>query len=227
MSPWLPLLLAILILSIPGFLLIRRRGGESEAMPEIRGPLRWLHGVFRVYWRLWHGLRTDGYAPLPGSGPAILIANHTCGIDHVLLQAASRRLLGFMVAREYYESPWLHWICSHIGCIPVNRDGRDLAAIRAAPAALDEGRVVPIFPEGHDRARVGASARRDAAGQRLHRDPAGVPVVPAYHHRHAGDQRDPRIAGDAVAGAGRLRRADRPLGYPAGSRPARRPCRPR
>ena len=39
----------------------------------------------------------------PMSGPAILISNHTCGIDHMLLQVDSRRLLGFMVAREYYE----------------------------------------------------------------------------------------------------------------------------
>ena len=149
-------------------------------MPEIRGPLRLLHGGFRVYCALWHGLRTEGYAPLPGSGPAILIANHTCGIDHMLLQAASRRVLGFMIAREYYESPWLNWICSYIGCIPVNRDGRDLAAIRAALRALGEGRVVPIFPEG---TIVPASGRRLAAmrpGSAYIAIRAGVPVVPAY-----------------------------------------------
>jgi 1-acyl-sn-glycerol-3-phosphate acyltransferase len=183
MSPWLLLLLAILLLSIPGFLLRAGRGvgvGRTEAMPEIRGPLRLLHRAFRVYCALWHELRTEGYAPLPGSGPAILIANHTCGIDHMLLQAASRRLLGFVIAREYYDSPWLHWICSHIGCIPVNRDGRDLAAIRAALRALGEGRVVPIFPEG---TIVPASGRRLAdirPGSAYLAIRAGVPVVPAY-----------------------------------------------
>jgi 1-acyl-sn-glycerol-3-phosphate acyltransferase len=175
------LLLAILLLSIPGVLLHASRAGwDAEPMPEIRGPLRLLHRGFRVYCALWHRLRAEGYAPLPESGPAILISNHTCGIDHMLLQSASRRLLGFMVAREYYDSRWLHWICSYIGCIPVNRDGRDLAAIRAALRALGEGRVVPIFPEG---TIVPASGRRLAEmrpGSAYIAIRAGVPVVPAF-----------------------------------------------
>src|SRR5262249_47295341 len=101
MSPWLSLLLALLLLSIPGVLLRATRGAKrTEPLPEIRGPLRWAHGGFRMYCALWHGLRTEGYAPLPETGPAILISNHTCGIDHMLLQAASRRVLGFMIARE-------------------------------------------------------------------------------------------------------------------------------
>ena len=98
----------------------------------------------------------------------------------MVLQASSARLLGFMVAREYYESRWLRWICSHIGCIPVNRDGRDVAAIRAALRALGEGRVVPIFPEGRI---VPASGRRLGemrSGGAYIAIRAGVPVVPAY-----------------------------------------------
>lgn len=175
-GPSLLLALTLLLLMIPGPLL---RAG-AQTMPEIRGPLRWLHRGFRLYCTLWHGLRVEGYAPLPESGPAILIANHTCGIDHMLLQSASRRLLGFMIAREYYESRWLHWICSHIGCIPVNRDGRDLSAIRAGMRTLGEGRVLPIFPEG---AIVPASGRRLGAmrpGSAYLAIRARVPVLPAY-----------------------------------------------
>lgn len=182
MMPWIPLLLlAILLLSIPG-LMLHAGGGTvgGRTMPEIRGPLRWMHWVFRLYCTLWHGLRFDGYAPLPEMGPAILIANHTCGIDHMLLQSTSRRLLGFMIAREYYESRWLNRLCVYIGCIPVNRDGRDLAAIRAGLRALDAGRVLPIFPEG---TIVPASGRRLGAmrpGSAYLAVRARVPVVPAF-----------------------------------------------
>ncbi len=149
-------------------------------MPEIHGPLRLLYWAIQIYCRLWHRVRTEGPAPLPESGPAILISNHTCGIDHMLLQASSRRLLGFMIAREYYESPWLHGICSYIGCIPVNRNGRDHAAIRTALKALEQGRVLPIFPEGRI---VPASGRRLEAmkpGSAYLAIRARVPVVPAY-----------------------------------------------
>ena len=85
-----------------------------------------------------------------------------------------------MVAREYYEWPSIHWICKYIGCIPVNRDGRDFAATRTALRALKAGRVLPIFPEGHI---VPASGRRldemkpGTAYLAIH---ARVPVIPAY-----------------------------------------------
>jgi 1-acyl-sn-glycerol-3-phosphate acyltransferase len=182
MSPWLLLLLAILLLAIPGWLLRadRRTPRRGEARPEIRGPLAVVHWLFRAYCSLWHQLRIERRAPLPESGPAILIANHTCGIDHMLLQAASRRLLGFMIAREYYESKWLHWICLYIGCIPVNRNGRDVAAIRAALRALEEGRVLPIFPEGRILPASGRRLGEMRAGGAYIAIRAGVPVVPAY-----------------------------------------------
>jgi 1-acyl-sn-glycerol-3-phosphate acyltransferase len=181
MNPWFLLLLALLLLAIPGLLLRpAHKVPRREVEAEIRGMQRVIHWIFRVYCALWHQLRSEGLAPLPNSGPAILIANHTCGIDHVLLQAASRRALGFMIAREYYELPWLRGFCSSVGCIPVNRDGRDLAAIRAALRALGEGRVVPIFPEGRI---VPASGRRLGEvrpGGAYLAIRAGVPVVPAY-----------------------------------------------
>ena len=148
--------------------------------PEIHGFLRVAGVLNSIYCLVWPQLSTNGYAPLPEVGPAILISNHTCGIDHMLLQSKSRRLLGFMVAREYYEWNLIHWICRSIGCIPVNRDGRDFAATRAAVRALKAGRVVPIFPEGHI---VPASGRRldpmkpGTAYLAVH---ARVPVIPAY-----------------------------------------------
>jgi 1-acyl-sn-glycerol-3-phosphate acyltransferase len=181
MNPWLPFCLAILLLSIPGFPRGSSRAGRDvDPMPEMRGLLGVLHRFFRLYCGLWHQLRTDRWAPLPETGPAILISNHTCGIDHMLLQSSSRRLLGFMIAREYYDAPWLHWICSFIGCIPVNRDGRDLAAIRAGLRALGEGRVLPIFPEGTIIPESGGRLGPLKPGTAYIAIRAGVPVVPAY-----------------------------------------------
>jgi 1-acyl-sn-glycerol-3-phosphate acyltransferase len=180
-SPWLFLVLTVLLLAIPAWL--DGPGGKAmrfDAMLEIRGPLAVAHRAFRLYGAVWHGLRFERTAPLPESGPAILIANHTCGIDHMLLQAASRRLLGFMIAREYYDSKWLRPLCEHIGCIPVNRNGHDLAAIRAALRALEEGRVLPIFPEGRILPASGRRMGEMKPGGAYLAIRAGVPVVPAY-----------------------------------------------
>jgi 1-acyl-sn-glycerol-3-phosphate acyltransferase len=85
-----------------------------------------------------------------------------------------------MVAREYYEGKSIHWICKAIGSIPVNRDGRDFAATRAAIRALQQGRVLPIFPEGHivpESGRRIDPMKRGSAYLAIH---AQVPVIPAY-----------------------------------------------
>jgi 1-acyl-sn-glycerol-3-phosphate acyltransferase len=181
MSSCTLLLLTLFLLLIPGSLLpavgpVRR----TDPKPEIHGLLRLLAWINGLYCILWHRLSSNGWAPLPQVGPAILISNHTCGIDHLLLQATSQRVLGFMVAREYYEWPWIHWICKFIGCIPVNRNGRDLAAIRTALRALKEGRVLPIFPEGHIVPSSGRRLDEIKPGSAYIAIQARVPVVPAY-----------------------------------------------
>jgi 1-acyl-sn-glycerol-3-phosphate acyltransferase len=175
--------IGVLILLTAGMLLLPRvfsHKHREEPQPEIRGYLKIIEFIYWSYCVIWHRLRIDCRAPLPAQGPAILISNHTCGIDHVLLQAASDRILGFMVAREYYDYPALNPWCRLVNCIPVNRDGRDFTATRAALRALKEGRVLPIFPEGHI---VPESGRRidemkpGTAYLALH---SGVPVIPAY-----------------------------------------------
>jgi 1-acyl-sn-glycerol-3-phosphate acyltransferase len=170
----------LIILTVGTLLLPAAFRNRGIPKPEIHGYLKVLEFIYWSYCVIWHRLRIDRRAPLPEHGPAILICNHTCGIDHVLLQAASDRILGFMVAREYYDYPLLNPWCRLVNCIPVNRDGRDFSATRAALRALKDGRVLPIFPEGHI---VPESGRRidemkpGTAYLALH---SGVPVIPAY-----------------------------------------------
>jgi 1-acyl-sn-glycerol-3-phosphate acyltransferase len=183
MSVWALLVLTAMLLMLPW---ISEKGTtplqRAPAKREIRGLLRLLAVLNTLYCSVWHQLANCGYAPLPEHGAAILISNHTCGIDHLLLQSRSRRLLGFMVAREYYEWKWIHWICRYIGCIPVNRDGRDFAATRAGLRALKNGRVLPIFPEGHIVPASGTKLDDMMPGTAYLAIRAQVPVIPAYIH---------------------------------------------
>lgn len=175
MSVSSPLALSLLLLALP--LLISPR--DSPEMGEFRGFLAFLWRLNSAYCGVWHRLRTDR-APLPPSGGAILIANHTCNIDHFLLQAGTTRKLGFLIAKEYYDFPPFRPFCRLIGCIPVNRNGKDLAATRAALRALEEGRVVPMFPEGKILPRSGEEVGEGKHGVAFLALRAKVPVVPAY-----------------------------------------------
>jgi 1-acyl-sn-glycerol-3-phosphate acyltransferase len=155
----------------------RRTSSDSGELTILT---RWLWWVNAFYCVAWHRLRVEGADRLPATGPALLISNHTCCIDHMLLQAGTRRVLGFLIARELYERPLFRPFCSLVGCIPVRRDGKDVYATRSALRALEQGRVVPVFPEGKitpESGRVLGEGRPGIAFLALH---ARVPVVPAY-----------------------------------------------
>ncbi|MDB5351546.1 MAG: 1-acyl-sn-glycerol-3-phosphate acyltransferase [Planctomycetota bacterium] len=152
----------------------------SAPKPEMPLHLRPLWWINQLYCGVWHQLQVENEPPLPDTGPAILVANHTCGIDHLILQCGTRRVLGFMVAQEFYDYWVYHPFCVAIGCIPVKRDGRDQTAIRTALRVLKEGRVLPIFPEGRINPTSGREFLDAKPGAAFIALRSGVPVIPAY-----------------------------------------------
>jgi 1-acyl-sn-glycerol-3-phosphate acyltransferase len=101
-----------------------------------------------AFTHLYHRLQVLQRPALPPTGPAILVCNHTSPMDPLFIQSMCTRPIVWMMAREYYEMPGLHWIYKQIEAIPVARSGRDMAATRDALRALKNGRVLGIFPEG-------------------------------------------------------------------------------
>ena len=85
---------------------------------------------------------------LPRRGSAILVCNHTSGLDPLLIQSVCSRLIVWMMAKEYYDLKWLTPIYRTVEAIPVDRGRPDMAATRAALRALSMGRILGVFPEG-------------------------------------------------------------------------------
>jgi len=106
-----------------------------------------LDGLNRLFCRRYHRLHGEPIA-LPEQGAAILVANHISGLDPLLMFAASRRKLRFLIATEQYRRFGLQWLFRAVGCIPVDRSGRPERAFREALRALREGDVVALFPHG-------------------------------------------------------------------------------
>ncbi|MGD2117448.1 MAG: lysophospholipid acyltransferase family protein [Chromatiales bacterium] len=109
--------------------------------------LNLLDGFNRLFCQRYHRMSPTDIG-LPEQGPAIVVANHVSGLDPMLLIAAARRPLRFMIAKEQYERFGLQWLFRVIGCIPVDREGRPDQALRAAVLALQQGEVVALFPHG-------------------------------------------------------------------------------
>lgn len=106
-----------------------------------------LDGLNRIFCRSVHKLQHDEIR-LPDKGAALLACNHVSGLEPLLIIAACKRPIRFLIAREQYERFGLHWLFKGIGAIPVERRGRPENALREALRALAAGEVVALFPHG-------------------------------------------------------------------------------
>lgn len=106
--------------------------------------------ALRLYARRFHRLRVEGAEHVPRTmhpGPLIVVANHTAGVDPVLVQAAVPFEVKWMMGRDMMPAA-LADLWAFTGVIPVNRNGADTTAARTAMRHLADGGVIGIYPEG-------------------------------------------------------------------------------
>lgn len=151
----------------------------ADQLHRLDRAVRTIAAANEFFTRYFHELSVLSPCPIPDHGPAILVSNHTAGIDPLLLQAAGpQRLIVWMMAKEYYEIPLLRWIFRKLQTIPVERSGRDMSATRAALRALEQGRILGVFPEG--RIEPDRQILPFQTGIALMAQRSGAPVYPAY-----------------------------------------------
>lgn len=98
----------------------------------------------RILWRA----TISGPLPVAEHEGAVIVCNHTSGVDPNIIQLCTDRVVHWMVAREYYEMPLLSRAFRAVDTIPVNRAGVDTAATKMAIRLAQQGGLVGLFPEG-------------------------------------------------------------------------------
>ena len=108
-----------------------------------------------VAWLLVHSvyrLDTRGVEHLPADGAAVLVCNHVSFVDPIIIAAACRRPIRFVMDHRIHRTPLIGFIFRHMRTIPIAPASEDAALKEAAFAevarALAEGDLVCIFPEG-------------------------------------------------------------------------------
>ena len=150
---------------------------EPEPFEE-RLDIRLAQAANRMFTRIYHHTTILSPSRLPRKGPAILVCNHISGLDPLLIQSACRRMIVWMMAREYYDIWGLSWFFKRIQAIPVERSGRDTTATRAALRALHAGRVLGVFPEG--RIETDSELLPFQTGVAMMAMKTGIAVYPTY-----------------------------------------------
>ncbi len=126
---------------------IARAAARARRADWGRPWLNFLDGINRIFCHRYHRLNAR-FARLPATGPAIVVANHVSGLDPLLMIAACRRPLRFIIAKEQYDRRFLRWLFDAVGCIPVNRSANPRAVLKHARDRLARGEVVALFPHG-------------------------------------------------------------------------------
>jgi 1-acyl-sn-glycerol-3-phosphate acyltransferase len=109
--------------------------------------LSWV--LIRALYRLrLHGIEKN----VPTEGAAVLVCNHVSYMDALLLSAAIPRPVRFVMYYKIYDVPVMRWIFHTAKAIPIAGAHEDAELLQHAfdeiDAALAEGELVCIFPEG-------------------------------------------------------------------------------
>jgi len=103
-----------------------------------------VHSVYR--------LEKSGLEHVPDEGAALIVANHVSFVDALVIAAAVRRPVRFVMDHRVFKLPVLNFVFRTGRAIPIASAKEDPAMLERAFAevarALREGDVVCIFPEG-------------------------------------------------------------------------------
>jgi len=138
-----------------------------------------LHWICWLAAKLVYRLRVLGADHIPASGPALVVCNHVSYIDGILLLAASRRHVRFVIDAEFVNRGLVGWVLRRIGAVAMPRGGPKAtrAALSAITDALKGGALVGVFPEAYP-TRCGAMLPFRRGFELIARQ-AQVPIIPA------------------------------------------------
>ena len=108
-----------------------------------------MNPVFKQITRILCRIDDSHWEKIPGNGPLLLIVNHINFIEVPIMYThlLPRPLTGFVKA-ENWEKPFTRWLFTMWNAIPLQRGEADMSAIRAGLAALSDGKILTVAPEG-------------------------------------------------------------------------------
>jgi 1-acyl-sn-glycerol-3-phosphate acyltransferase len=131
-----------------------------------------IHSVYR--------LKKSGLERIPDEGPAVLVCNHVSYVDALVISAACRRPIRWVMDHRIYALPLVSFFCRTVRAIPIAPAKEDVGALDRAyetiAQALAEGELVGLFPEGRLTSDGEMREFRGGILRILGRTP--VPVIP-------------------------------------------------
>jgi len=136
-----------------------------------------------VMWLLLHTvyrMTTRDLEYIPEQGPCVLVCNHVSFVDAVVIGALVPRPVRFVMDHRIYNVPVLSWFFRTVKAIPIASEHENPAVLERAfqliAAALEQGDVICLFPEGRLTADGEIGQFKSGVQRIIRQTPA--PVVP-------------------------------------------------
>ena len=136
-----------------------------------------------IVWLLIHSvyrLKKISLEHIPESGPVVLVCNHVSFVDGLIIAAACRRPVRFVMHHSRFNVPVLRFVFRTGRAIPIASSREDPQLLERAydeiARGLEQGDLICIFPEGHATETGEMQPFRAGIKRIIERTP--VPVVP-------------------------------------------------
>ena len=103
--------------------------------------------IMRILFKLYYNPTIINGNVIPKEGPIIIAGNHKHVYDQCPVIMSTKRVIHYMAKKEYFDGK-LAWFFKFVGCIPVNREIKDVEAKERALEVLNNNGAIGIFPEG-------------------------------------------------------------------------------
>lgn len=106
------------------------------------------HYIIRVMYDAFFRGEFVGRENLPRHGAFMIASNHVSHLDPPAVGCLVPRQVCFFARKTLWKPGFASWWLTRVGTIPVDRDGADVGALKRTIAAVENGGIVILFPEG-------------------------------------------------------------------------------
>ena len=114
---------------------------------KAKGAYRFFKLILGLPFRLIYRIKIIGADNEP-DGPFIVSANHMSYADPFIEGVCLKTQITYIAKSSLERFRIIKWFFSTVGVIPIKREESDVAAIRKSVAALKDGKVIGIYPQG-------------------------------------------------------------------------------
>lgn len=133
--------------------------------------------VVRWFMKISFRIKMLGKENIPKEGACIICSNHKSYFDPPMLVAFNKRHVNMIAKKDLLKNPIMGWLCKTFGAFLVERDGKDIEAVKQSLKILKNGEILGIFPEGtRNGMQKGEKVKNGAVLMAIK---SGAPIIPA------------------------------------------------